>query len=41
MPRMIFVNLLVVHLDAPMPFYKSIGFENNPHFTDATAACGV
>jgi uncharacterized protein len=39
--RMIFVNLPVVNLDASMAFYKSIGFENNPHFSDETAACMV
>lgn len=41
MPRMIFVNLPVGNLAASMDFYKSIGFENNPHFTDETAACMV
>ena len=41
MSRMIFVNLPVTDLDASMTFYKSIGFENNPHFTDDTAACMV
>ena len=41
MPRMIFVNLPVADLDASMAFYKSIGFENNPDFTDETAACMV
>jgi predicted lactoylglutathione lyase len=39
MSRMIFVNLPVADLDASMAFYKSIGFTNNPHFTDETAAC--
>jgi len=39
--RMIFVNLPVGNLDASMNFYQSIGFENNPHFTDETAACMV
>jgi hypothetical protein len=38
---MIFVNLPVTDLKASMSFYKSLGFENNPHFTDATAACMV
>jgi predicted lactoylglutathione lyase len=38
---MIFVNLPVADLDASMAFYKSIGFVNNPHFTDDTAACMV
>ena len=41
MSRMIFVNLPVTDLDASMIFYKSIGFENNAHFTNETAACMV
>lgn len=41
MSRMIFVNLPVTDLDASMAFYKAIGFENNPQFTDDTAACMV
>ena len=41
MPRMIFVNLPVTDLAASMAFYKALGFENNPHFTDETAACMV
>ncbi|WP_444922119.1 VOC family protein [Microbulbifer sp. CnH-101-G] len=41
MKRMIFVNLPVNDLKASMEFYKSLGFENNPHFTDETAACMV
>lgn len=41
MSRMIFVNLPVTDLNASMAFYKAIGFENNPRFTDATAACMV
>ena len=41
MPKMIFVNLPVKDLKASMAFYESIGFENNPHFTDDTAACMV
>lgn len=41
MSRMIFVNLPVADLDASMNFYKAIGFENNPQFTDDTAACMV
>jgi predicted lactoylglutathione lyase len=39
--RMIFVNLPVANLEASMNFYKSIGFTNNPQFTDDTAACMV
>lgn len=41
MPRMIFVNLPVANLEASMSFYKALGFENNPQFTDETAACMV
>ena len=41
MSRMIFVNLPVNDLDRSMDFYRSLGFENNPQFTDATAACMV
>jgi predicted lactoylglutathione lyase len=41
MSKMIFVNLPVTDLNASMTFYKSIGFVNNPHFTDDTAACMV
>ena len=41
MPKMIFVNLPVTNLKASMAFYQSLGFENNPHFTDDTAACMV
>ncbi|WP_425481455.1 VOC family protein [Luteimonas suaedae] len=41
MPKMIFVNLPVTDLAASMAFYKALGFENNPHFTDETAACMV
>lgn len=41
MPRMIFVNLPVADLTASMHFYAALGFENNPHFTDDTAACMV
>ena len=41
MTRMILVNLPVNDLKASMAFYKSIGFKNNPQFTDDTAACMV
>ncbi len=41
MSRMIFVNLPVSDLGASVTFYKSLGFENNPHFSDDTAACMV
>ncbi|MDL4861166.1 VOC family protein [Halomonas elongata] len=41
MTRMIFVNLPVTDLGASMAFYQALGFENNPTFTDETAACMV
>lgn len=41
MPRMIFVNLPVADLAASTAFYEALGFRNNPHFTDRTAACMV
>ena len=41
MSRMIFVNLPVKDLKASMAFYTALGFVNNPHFTDDTAACMV
>ena len=41
MSRMIFVNLPVTDLQASMAFYTALGFENNPQFTDDTAACMV
>jgi uncharacterized protein len=41
MSRMIFVNLPVTDLIAAVAFYTALGFENNPHFTDDTAACMV
>ena len=41
MQKMIFVNLPVANLAASIAFYKALGFKNNPHFTDDTAACMV
>ena len=41
MSKTIFVSLPVTDLEVSMAFYKSIGFTNNPHFTDETAACMV
>lgn len=41
MPKMIFVNLPVAKLDAAKAFYEALGFTNNPHFSDDTAACMV
>jgi predicted lactoylglutathione lyase len=39
--KMIFVNLPVTNLDASKRFYAALGFTNNPHFSDDTAACMV
>ena len=41
MSKMIFINLPVADLKASMSFYQSLGFTNNPQFTDETAACMV
>lgn len=41
MSRKIFINLPVAKLKASMAFYTALGFKNNPHFTDDTAACMV
>ncbi|MDO6427124.1 glyoxalase/bleomycin resistance/extradiol dioxygenase family protein [Thalassotalea sp. 1_MG-2023] len=41
MTSMIFVNLPVMNLSAAIKFYQAIGFDNNPKFTDDTAACMV
>ena len=38
MPAMIFVNLPVRDLPATMAYYKALGFDHNPQFTDETAA---
>lgn len=38
---MIFVNLPIKDLAASMAYYKALGFEHNPQFTDETAACIV
>jgi predicted lactoylglutathione lyase len=41
MAKKIFINLPVADLPASMNFYSKIGFQNNPMFTDETAACMV
>ncbi len=38
---MIFVNIPVRDLAASMAYYKALGFDHNPDFTDETAACIV
>jgi predicted lactoylglutathione lyase len=37
--RKIFVNLAVRDLNATMEFFRKLGFEFNPQFTDENAAC--
>ncbi|NCT94132.1 MAG: glyoxalase/bleomycin resistance/extradiol dioxygenase family protein [Chitinophagaceae bacterium] len=39
MSAQIFINLPVTDLKRAMAFYTAIGFQNNPMFTDDTAAC--
>lgn len=41
MTKSIFINLPVRDLEKSKSFYTSIGFKNNPQFTDETAACMV
>jgi uncharacterized protein len=41
MSKMVFINLPVANLSTSMAFYTSLGFVNNPQFTDETAACMV
>src|SRR5690606_39003473 len=41
MADMIFVNLPTRDLAASMAYYKALGFDHNPDFTDETAACIV
>jgi predicted lactoylglutathione lyase len=41
MPSMIFVNLPVRDVKASMAYYKALGFDHNPQFTDDSAACIV
>jgi uncharacterized protein len=41
MSTKIFVNLPITDLKRSMDFYKALGFNFNPHFTDDTAACMI
>ncbi|WP_159715613.1 VOC family protein [Geminicoccus flavidas] len=41
MATKIFVNLPVKDLDQSMVFFRGLGFDFNPQFTDETAACMV
>lgn len=40
-PRKIFVNLPVSNLERSQEFFRRLGFEHNPHFTDDNAACMI
>jgi len=39
--KMIFVSLPVARLEASIAFYKALGFEQNPQFSDDSGACMV
>lgn len=41
MAKQVFINLAVKDLQKSMDFYTSIGFSNNPQFSDDTAKCMV
>ena len=41
MSRLIFINLPVKDLKRSMDFFKALGFDHNPQFTDETGACIV
>ncbi|HET7796049.1 MAG TPA: VOC family protein [Rhizobacter sp.] len=41
MSKMIFVNLPVTDVKASKAFYESLGFRNNPQFSDNESACMV
>jgi predicted lactoylglutathione lyase len=41
MAKMIFVSLPVTDLQASIAFYKALGFQQNPQFSDDSSACMV
>lgn len=41
MPKMIFVSLPVADLQASIAFYRALGFQQNPQFSDDASACMV
>lgn len=41
MSRIVFISLPVTDLSASVAFYKALGFEINPKFSDDTAACMI
>jgi uncharacterized protein len=40
-PREIYVNLAVAELERSMAFFRKLGFEFNPQYTDDKAACMI
>ena len=41
MSKQIFINLAVTDLKKSMEFYTSLGFSNNPQFSDETGKCMI
>jgi uncharacterized protein len=41
MAKQIFINVVVKNIEQSMAFYTSLGFTNNPQFSDDTAKCMV
>lgn len=41
MAKQIFINLAVKDVQKSMDFYKALGFENNPQFSDESGKCMV
>jgi uncharacterized protein len=41
MVKSIFLNIPVKDLNRSMEFFKALGFQFNPNFTDSTAACMI
>lgn len=41
MSRLVFISLPVANVPQSTAFYKALGFDHNPEFTDDTASCIV
>jgi hypothetical protein len=41
MAKQVFINLAVKDLEKSMSFYTSLGFTNNPQFSDDSGKCMV
>jgi uncharacterized protein len=41
MTKMIFISLPITDLEASVAFYRALGFEQNPQFSDDNGACMV